>query len=368
MPIEVWYAIPSASPERCRENLPAWRDMGYRVAVFQNRVRAEIPADITLWSDHYPGWAASVNHLCRAVVPRTAPIIVTGGDDMRPDPTRRAADIAADFFDRFPHTFGVMQPTGDDFMNTAEYCGSPWLGRAWIERAYRGMGPLCPEYHHNWADHELHCVAEALGVLWQRPDLTHEHRHFSRTGAEPPDYWRDTAQRRDRADADRFVARLLLGFPNHEPFGAAPIPAEQWRDNYRGPALRYWAAHHAPPALTGDSLRTLSEALNYCASAGHSRVAIYGAGTELRAAADALRDPPVRIVGIIDDAPRSGGALLWGFPVRPIRDAASLNPDAIIICARAAAERMHTSARALFGEHFPIIRPDTHAPQEACHA
>ena len=66
---EVWFAIPSASVERCRLRLPAWRERGYRIAILQNEERGDIPADITRWSDRYPGWAESINILCRDIVP-----------------------------------------------------------------------------------------------------------------------------------------------------------------------------------------------------------------------------------------------------------------------------------------------------------
>src|SRR5262245_31422690 len=111
---EVWFAIPSASVDRCRAVLPKWRDMGYKIAVLQNRERGEIPADITVWYDYYPGWPGSINILARDIVPRSAPIIVSGGDDMLPDPNHTAEQIARQFLERFPDTFGVMQPHGDD--------------------------------------------------------------------------------------------------------------------------------------------------------------------------------------------------------------------------------------------------------------
>lgn len=365
---QVWFAIPSASIERSRETLPAWREMGYRVAVLQNRERGEIPADITLWSDTYPGWAASVNFLCRAVVPGDAPIIVTGGDDMLPDPARPAHAIAEDFLDRFPHTFGVMQPIGDPYMNAAEYCGSPWLGRAWIHNAYRGIGPMWPEYRHNWADHELHCVAGALGALWQRPDLRHEHRHFARQGREAPEYWRQQVEPHDRADVERFVGRLLTGFPGHEPIGGPSIPAHRWRAEYRGPALRYWASRYAGDLLNTDAADRLRTALRRVADQGAKRIGIYGAGTELRAAGDALREPPVEITCLIDDDPRVAGSRLWGFEIVSLAHAGTLGVDTVLICARAASEQMAQRARATLGGKVRVLSMNDRAEQENSNA
>src|SRR5262249_54265870 len=104
-----WFAIPSASPDKCRKVLPALRAMGYKIAVLQNQARADIPADLVVWSDTYPGWAESINILARQVVPRDCPVIVSGGDDMLPDPSQRAGELARQFLGRFPDTLGVMQ-------------------------------------------------------------------------------------------------------------------------------------------------------------------------------------------------------------------------------------------------------------------
>lgn len=363
----VWYAIPSASVDRCRQTLPAWREMGYRVAVLQNRQRGEIPADLVVWSDTYPGWAASVNLLCSQVVPLNAPIIVTGGDDMLPDPNKPAAEIAEEFLERFPHTFGVMQPTGDDFMNCAEYCGSPWLGRAWIQRAYRGNAPMWSGYRHNWADHELKVIADAYAALWQRPDLTQQHLHFSRTRADAPEYWRTQVHAHDRRDVERFIGRLLTAFPGHEPVGLPPIHDNHWRDAYQGPAFKYWATRYAAALLSGDAPDRLNAALIRCAQRGASRVVIYGVGTELRAAAEALREPPLDILTLADDAPEIIGSKLWGFRVSSLEVAASLSPDAVIICTRNTNEAMERRARAALGETTIIEQTGQRSPSEICH-
>ncbi|MCB9843671.1 MAG: hypothetical protein H6812_10475 [Phycisphaeraceae bacterium] len=365
---QVWYAIPSASVDRCRATLPAWREMGYRVAVLQNRERGEIPADITVWSDAYPGWAASVNILCKQIVPRIAPIIVTGGDDMLPDPTTPAHEIASQFLDRFPHTFAVMQPIGDAFMNTSEYCGSPWLGRAWIDRAYRGLGPMWPGYRHNWADHELKCIADAYGALWQRDDFSQRHDHFSRSAAEPPPYWRKSVEANDQHDAEQFVGRLLTAFPGHEPIGAPSIPPEYWRANYKGPAARYWATRYAEALLAGDAADRLDRTLHELARCGVQRVVIYGAGTELQSASAALRDAPVRIVALADDAMNRAGTRLWGFDVLTLDEAAALEADAVIICTRNTNEAMEHRARSAFPQQICITQLATASTTEHCHA
>ena len=86
-----------------------------------------------------------------------------------------------------------MQPTGDRWgerngiATIDRIAGSPWMGREFCRRMYHGSGPMYNGYYHNFADEELQCVAEQLGVFWQRRDLTQEHRHWAR----PRGDWRD---------------------------------------------------------------------------------------------------------------------------------------------------------------------------------
>lgn len=351
---EVWYAIPSANPHLCREHLPLWRDRGYRVAVLQNYEGGEIPADIAVWRDVYPGWAASVNELCAQVVPKTADIVVTGGDDMLPDPDRTAQQLAGEYFDRFPDGYGVMQPVGDAFMHSHEYCGSPWLGRGWIERAYRGRGPLHPEYRHNWADHELRWVSEAQGALWLRSDVSQRHAHFSRDGAQAPAYWADSVCAHDRADVELFMARISTGFS-----GASPdedrVPLSWWHEKYPGTAHKYWASRYAGCWLSRDDDARLARALSRCAERGYQRVAIFGAGTATRESANALRRPPVTVVGLIDEHPSLVDQALWGYPIVSLEAATGLEIDAVVIHLRAGDDFVRQRVREALGNTVCVL-------------
>lgn len=218
MSLDVWYAIPSACPEAARKNLPLWKDMGYKVAVLQDRIRFDLPcADLiaTPW-DHYRGWPQSVNHLIQNHIPASVQIVVTGGDDMRPDPKVTAQEAAQLFLHHFPDTFGVMQPTGDDFPGTNLICGSPWLGRSLIQRLNRGTGPLWSQYIHFFADEELHNVAKSLGILRNEPSLCQYHDHWTRKnqGADEVHsilngFW--------ASDKSVHEFRKRNGYPNHEP-------------------------------------------------------------------------------------------------------------------------------------------------------
>jgi hypothetical protein len=364
---EVWFAIPSANPENCRRVLPAWREMGYRVAVLQNREKAAVPADRVVWVDRYPGWAASINQLCAEVVPQSAAIVVSGGDDMFPEPARSASELASEFMKRFPDGFGVMQPMGDLALGANTFCGSPWLGRGWIRRAYQGCGPMCSSYVHNWADNELYWVARGLGVLWERPDLTQRHEHFSQTGDQPPAYWREGVGAHDEADVRHFIARAWLGFPGHEPSVTVPpsAPAERFdadafRRDYPRTAERYWFSRYASSWLMEPEARVRS-AIARCVAGGARRIALYGAGTHTRLAAGALAVLPAGAVVdcVIDDAvarPRT----LWGLVVVDIQQAAARAEarliDAVVVSSSSLEDALAERARAALPESCRVER------------
>jgi hypothetical protein len=59
--------------------------------------------------------------------------------------------------------------------------GSPFIGREFARRVLHGNGPFYPQFRHMFGDQALQCVAEKLGVFWQRRDLTHYHDHAQRT-------------------------------------------------------------------------------------------------------------------------------------------------------------------------------------------
>ena len=237
----VWYVIPSKrKPEECAARLQRWRDQGYNIALFVDRADEADgkPHDLVVVGE-YAGYPATVNRLMKMVFEADSGCswCVTGGDDMLPDPNVPALTIARQCSDHFRHhalsypkwcanwtagiTFGVMQPTGDrwgehetvnnhafvardptGFGPTSDVCqhcwlpanhpkhllgayidrvaGSPWIGREFARRVYRGNGPFWPEFYHMFDDEHLQCVATKLGVFWQRRDLTHLHEHWGR--------------------------------------------------------------------------------------------------------------------------------------------------------------------------------------------
>lgn len=165
--------------------------MGYRVALWRDR-----PCPVVGLCDWlrvpvngpYPGYAVAINTLIREIIDEdsTAEWFVCGGDDVLPDPTHPAEEIAAQLRAHFvSSTFGVMQPTGDRYAlgQIDRIAGSAWIGREFAKRVYRGKGPLWSEFTHMWVDEHLKSVAEKLGVYLMRPDLVQLHMHWQRESA-----------------------------------------------------------------------------------------------------------------------------------------------------------------------------------------
>lgn len=248
--MSTWLALPSKRrPDEVEKVLSVWRSMGYRIAVRRDHGDSYMetkPDLLTVGEESgYPGYAVSMNHLCRQILnaDSSAEWIVAAGDDTLPDPNKRADEIAADYSRYFGvmnnsywgnlwkgcpvDTFGVMQPTGDPWFDSIgriidRIAGSPWIGREFARRMYHGAGPYWHEYRHCFVDEELQCVAQKLGVFWQRPDLTHHHENWARAHAgrpqDMPEFLREANSPEHWAKYSAiFKARKEAGFPGHEP-------------------------------------------------------------------------------------------------------------------------------------------------------
>lgn len=230
-----WLCIPSIRPlAELEPVLEQWCAQGYKIALLRQGPEPSMElVDFYQATDHYRGWATSINHLARLVIgmDHDAEWIVTGGDDTLPDLAHKADEIAAQCTEHFGGTFGVCQPTGHRWGSEEPWAkamfpgreayidriaGSPWLGRSYCERVNQGKGPLWPEYRHCWADEEAQCVAEKLGVFWQRRDLIHLHNHAAlKGGAQPPHM--TEVNKTYQQDKPLFDNRKAHGFPGHEP-------------------------------------------------------------------------------------------------------------------------------------------------------
>jgi hypothetical protein len=214
--LEIWYAVPSANKERCESAFNLWKDRGYKTAVLIDKgVQAPLNADLVIEADPYPGYYGSFIQLNKAIGPN-ADILITGGDDILPDP-RDAQEIGEDFFKHFPDGFGIMQPLGDNMPGAETICASPWFGKGWLKRAYRGLHPVWPGYIAFFGDQELREVAKKLGALWQRLDVNQYHHHWSRQGgpeklpyqAKNDVFWKN--------DEKLYYERKRGNWPGHEP-------------------------------------------------------------------------------------------------------------------------------------------------------
>jgi len=271
--VSVWLCIPSKRPpEQANEVLKLWRERGYKIALHLDDPPANSPLIYDYYAyelsgdSQYPGYAVVVNGLVHDVLAldQGCEWLVTGGDDVEPDPNHTAEEIAAECSacfgiktlmhrlscaeefakgcpDQSARTFGVMQPTGDRWGSTDPWaqklppnrrayidrvCGSPWMGREFCRRMYGGAGPLFPGYRHMFVDEELQAVAEKLGVLWQRPDLTHRHNHWGRgpnvQTSDCPEFLRAVSGPEHWKEASAlFQSRKAAGFPGHEPLVTA---------------------------------------------------------------------------------------------------------------------------------------------------
>ncbi|MCC5823765.1 MAG: hypothetical protein LAT64_11765 [Phycisphaerales bacterium] len=84
----------------------------------------------------------------------------------------------------------------------------------------------------------------------------------------------------------------------------------------------------------------LRRALIACHSQGFRRVALYGAGSFVRRCADALCEPPIEIIGFMDDDPARRGKRVWGYPVLCPDVALTADLDAIILTAPSCEEQL----------------------------
>jgi len=229
MAANVWVAFPSANPERARETLLKWTGMGYRHAVFLDPGAGSTGADIEVRHLPYRGYYAACNYLTSLLVEKHgADVVVCASDDIDPDPNKDAWTIASECIAHFKSDVWVCQPTGDRQGWVADkkhpeggtaaadrICGSPWLSAGYIRRGYNGTGPWPYQYHHFFGDEELRGVSERLGVLWQRRDVTHWHRHWS-WGHTKKEIYNTAAQMHWQADQRVFRERASAGFPGSE--------------------------------------------------------------------------------------------------------------------------------------------------------
>ncbi len=97
----------------------------------------------------------------------------------------------------------------------------------------------------------------------------------------------------------------------------------------------------------------MADALRLCRDHNLPRVAIYGAGAHTAACGPSLAAPPVAIVAIIDDNPKSPA--LWGIPIIDRRATVTDPPDAVILSSDRAEKDMLARAKDFLDAGIAVI-------------
>jgi hypothetical protein len=215
--VKAYHAIASARPvAQAQECFSAWRDMGYGVASIRDR--HDLDLDFLLILPEWHGLWQATNTLSAHVLEQDpeCQVIVAAGDDVWPDQTKRADEIADEFVEHFHGTLGVMQPVGVVLKGHSRICWSPWLGREWCRRAFCGVGPTEPRFFHYFGDAYLQLVAERLGLLWEWRGLSHDHKmNWKKLQIErPPHLYK--AKDMWLTDRNLFNWLIAAGFPDAE--------------------------------------------------------------------------------------------------------------------------------------------------------
>lgn len=217
-----WVLIPTALKNHTYAHISKWRMRGYNTGLFIDRgsemASSAQTADLLI-STQYPGVWRAWNILAKAAVGLGAEVCVLAGDDMDPDPRLTGPEIMKEYKDHFPHLDGVMQPCGDPqgkdgsgVPAAARICGSPWVGKEWINYSYLFDGPVNANYQAFYADEELLHYVKRKDRLWMRPDLTQFHHHWS-WGHLPRQDYHFRNQLLWQKDKDLFEQRQKAGFP-----------------------------------------------------------------------------------------------------------------------------------------------------------
>ncbi len=136
------------------------------------------------------------------------------------------------------------------------------------------------------------------------------------------------------------------------PPGMLPRPPADWGGSQ--------PAHQNIPGT-----ERLLRAMLACHSDGLRRVALYGAGEFVKGCADALCEPPLELVGFIDDDPAKLGKRVWGYPILCADVALTADLDAVILTAPSCEQQLwhrtawfrqaHIRVIPLLGEHAEIF-------------
>lgn len=166
--MNVWFATASRDREATSECLAMWRMHGYRTAaLFTYGMETVTDADLIFFTGEYASTYAALNVAARLLVENhDAHIVIAGQPTSRPDVTVDPVVVAANAFNRYSDGCFVVRAASP---------GPLWLGRGWIEQAYKGTGPFWTGYKNAWAETETTMVAARLDRMIDRPDIRQTH-------------------------------------------------------------------------------------------------------------------------------------------------------------------------------------------------
>lgn len=219
---DIWAVWPSANPKLADKCAALWNAAGYKTAVliddkWDSPLGIEHPSRV-IWGGEWKGYPNAMNLLCREV---PGDVVVCISDDILPPKEETKEVIYSKFMERFPDTFGVMQPTGDKFGSIDICCPCPWIGRAFIDEAYGGSGPYNTVYFHYYSDKEIMDVAVLMDAFQARPDLTQYHDHWQRGKKKRPQHLQKALERWKK-DKNTCLDREAAGYPGHERSACEP--------------------------------------------------------------------------------------------------------------------------------------------------
>jgi hypothetical protein len=172
----------------------------------------------------FPGYYRVINEVVDWAFKDGAHLVTCIGDDMGP-PKQGAEFHSTRFLSRFPSPVepGLMQCTGDRQGSQIEgrvaaerICGSPTFNRGWNDRAFQGHGPFGDYgFKSFYCDEMLYEVGRKLGVLYQEPELSIDHKHWSFLRSKK-EWWHEKAQKNWTYDKELFESLKANGFPGSE--------------------------------------------------------------------------------------------------------------------------------------------------------
>ncbi len=134
----------------------------------------------------------------------------------------------------------------------------------------------------------------------------------------------------------------------------APIPEESF--DLLTSIIDLWDTDLERVTQAADWAESMRRALVNCEAMGHRRIGLYGGGTHTRGVGDALMEPGVEIVCVIDDDSRRHGDRMWGFPIVSLDQALSLDLDAVVISANSIEDRLWERAALIRERGISVIR------------